>query len=59
MTEFNKFYKDKRFFFPILAFLMFELILESGIYTPFLKKNSYAANINRITNHVISKKQIS
>ncbi len=57
MTEFNKFYKDKRFFFPILVFLMFELILESGIYTPFLKKNSYAANINRITNHVISKKE--
>jgi hypothetical protein len=58
MTEFNKFYKDKRFYFPILAFLLFELILETGIYTSLLKKNSYAANINRITNHVISKKQI-
>ena len=54
MNEFNKFYKDKRFYLPILILIFFELILETGIYTPFLKKNSYAANINRITNHVLS-----
>jgi hypothetical protein len=57
MTEFNKFYKDIRFFIPVIVFLIFEILLETGIYTPFLKKNSYAANINRITNHVILKKE--
>jgi len=57
MTEFNKFYKDKRFLLPIVILLAFEVFLESGIYTPYLKKNSYAANINRISNHVIAKKE--
>ncbi|MCB1142724.1 MAG: SGNH/GDSL hydrolase family protein [Leptospiraceae bacterium] len=34
-----------------------ELFFQSGIYTSFLKKNSYAANINRITNHIIAQKE--
>ncbi|MBE7413545.1 MAG: SGNH/GDSL hydrolase family protein [Leptospiraceae bacterium] len=53
--EFNTFYKDKRFFIPILTILLFEAILQTGIYSPFLKKNSYAANVNRITNHILNK----
>ncbi|MCE9499986.1 MAG: SGNH/GDSL hydrolase family protein, partial [Leptospira sp.] len=55
MTEFNKFYKDKRFYIPVIVILVFELLLQLGVYTPFLKKNSYASNVNRITNHVLSK----
>jgi hypothetical protein len=57
MTEFNLFYKDKRFYLPILIFTLFELFLNLGIYTPYLKKNSYAANINRISNHVIAQRE--
>jgi len=57
MTEFNKFYKDKRFLLPIVILLAFEVFLELGFYTPYLKKNSYAANINRISNHVITQKE--
>ncbi len=57
MTEFNLFYKDKRFYLPILIFILFELFLNLGIYTPYLKKNSYAANINRISNHVVAQKE--
>ena len=57
VTEFHKFYKDKRFYIPILVLLCFELILQTGVYKPYLKKNSYAANINRITDHVIAQKK--
>lgn len=56
--EFNKFYKDKRFYVPILVFIIFEVLLQLGLYKPFLKKNSYAANVNRITNHVIKMKKV-
>lgn len=58
ITEFNKFYKDKRFYLFILVIALFELILQLGFYKPFLKKNSYAANVNRITDHAIDKKEI-
>jgi hypothetical protein len=56
-TEYLSFFKDKRVLIPLLILLCFELILQTGIYKPFLKKNSYAANVNRITNHVIQKKE--
>ncbi len=55
--EFHKFYKDKRFYVPILILFCFELILQTGIVKPFLKKNSYAANVNRIINHVLEKQK--
>ncbi|MCC6275439.1 MAG: SGNH/GDSL hydrolase family protein [Leptospiraceae bacterium] len=53
--EFNRFYKDKRFYIPVIVILGFEIALQFGIYSPLLKKNSYAANVNRITNHVLKK----
>lgn len=56
MKEYFKAIKDIRLLFPFLIFIVFELILRTGFYTRFLKKNSYAANINRITNHVIKQK---
>lgn len=59
MTEFNKFYKDKRFYIPILVLIGFELLFQlcAGFYRPFLKKKSYAANINQIIGHITEKKQ--
>lgn len=58
MTEFNKFYKDKRFYIPILALIGFELLFQlfAGYYKPYLKKKSYAANVNQIIGHVLEKK---
>ncbi len=59
MTEFNKFYKDKRFYIPILVLIGFELIFQllAGFYKPYLKKKSYAANVNQIIGHITEKKQ--
>ena len=59
MTEFNKFYKDKRFYIPILVLIGFELLFQlcAGFYRPLLKKKSYAANINQIIGHITEKKQ--
>lgn len=54
MKEFIKSIKDIRVLIPIIIFIVFEIILRSGFYTGFLKKNSYAANINRISNHVLN-----
>ncbi len=56
--EFNRFYKDKRFLIPVFGILGFEILLQFGIYSPILKKNSYAANVNRITNHTLNKQKI-
>ncbi|MBE7411507.1 MAG: hypothetical protein L6Q54_08900 [Leptospiraceae bacterium] len=56
MKEYVIFLKEK----PVLIFLGFilgfEIFLQSGIYTSILKPNSYASNINRITENVISHK---
>ncbi len=59
MTEFNKFYKDKRFYIPILVLIGFELLFQllAGFYKPYLKKKSYAANVNQIIGHITEKKQ--
>ncbi|MCB1160691.1 MAG: SGNH/GDSL hydrolase family protein [Leptospiraceae bacterium] len=51
------FYKDKRFYIPILFFLILEVLLQLGLYVPFLRKNSYAANVNRILHHVQEKQK--
>jgi hypothetical protein len=51
------FYKDKRFYIPILFFVFLEVVFQLGFYTLFLKKNSYAANVSRITNHVLEKQK--
>jgi hypothetical protein len=58
MKEWLKFFTDKRFLIPVIFVICFELLLQSGIYTPFLRKNSYAANVNRIINHVVDMKKV-
>ncbi|MEM7181351.1 MAG: SGNH/GDSL hydrolase family protein [Spirochaetota bacterium] len=50
-----KFYQDKRFYLPILIFLGVEVCFQLGLYSPLLRVKSYAANVNRITNHVLEK----
>jgi hypothetical protein len=59
MTEFNKFYKDKRFYIPIIVLIGFELFFQlfAGFYKPYLKKKSYAANVTQIIGHITEKKQ--
>jgi hypothetical protein len=56
-TEFKKFFIDRRFLVPLAVLFFIELILQTGIYKPFLKKNSYASNINRIIGHIVKNKQ--
>jgi hypothetical protein len=57
LNSFTQVLKDKRVIIPILFFICLEFFFHSGIYKPFLKKNSYAANINRITDHIIKNKE--
>lgn len=52
-----KFYQDRRFILPIAFFVGLELFFQLGAYKPFLKVNSYAANVNRITDYVIKKQE--
>lgn len=54
--EYILFFKDKRLWVVILVLFIFELLLQLGFYKPFLKKNSYAANVNRITGHAVKMK---
>ncbi|TGL88339.1 hypothetical protein EHQ68_10995 [Leptospira congkakensis] len=52
------FLTDKKFVVAITFLLSFEILLQFGFYKPYLKKNSYASNINRVTEHVISKRNV-
>ena len=51
------FITQKKVFLPILLFLFMELSLQFGCYKFFLKKSSYAANVNLITDYAIKKKE--
>ncbi len=44
-----QFLKDKSFLFALLIILLSESLLQFGCYRPFLKKSSYAQNVNHIT----------
>ncbi len=52
------FIKDKRFYIPALFILLFELILQTGIYSHILKKNSYASTAFQVTEHAINSKNV-
>ncbi|PKA28209.1 hypothetical protein CH381_02495 [Leptospira sp. mixed culture ATI2-C-A1] len=58
LKETFHFLKDKKIITVFIFLLLFELILQLGFYKPFLKKNSYASNINRVTEHVVSKREV-
>ncbi|MEQ8353611.1 MAG: hypothetical protein RH862_19200 [Leptospiraceae bacterium] len=49
MTELKKFLKDPVFYVPVLFLLGLELLLQSPLYRKLLEPNSYAENVNRIT----------
>ncbi len=53
LKEYIAFFSDRRFLAAILVLLVWEFLLQMGCYKPFLKKNSYAANVNRITSHAV------
>lgn len=53
MREAWLFLKDVSLISAILVILGIEILLQTGCYRPFLKKNSYAQNVNRITNIAI------
>jgi len=48
MQELWKYLKDARFFVPVLAVILFELLLRAGLYEEAIEPNSYAANIRNI-----------
>lgn len=54
MQEYIKFFKDKSVLTSLLVLFLMEFSMQFGCYKPFLKKNSYASNVNRISDHVIS-----
>ncbi|EMY13645.1 hypothetical protein LEP1GSC043_4613 [Leptospira weilii str. Ecochallenge] len=57
MKEYLAFFKDPKFWIPVLILVFLETGMQFGCYRPFLKKNSYAANVLRITNHVLDKRK--
>jgi hypothetical protein len=57
MTEYLKFIKDPAIIITILIILSMEILMQFGCYKPFIKRNSFAANVNRITDHALEKQQ--
>ncbi|HBS07117.1 MAG TPA: hypothetical protein DEA96_19245 [Leptospiraceae bacterium] len=49
MAELKKFLKDPVFYIPALFLVALELLLQSPLYRKILEPNSYAENVNRIT----------
>ena len=49
MAELKKFLKDPVFYIPALFLVGLELLLQSPLYRTILEPNSYAENVNRIT----------
>ncbi|WCL47638.1 hypothetical protein [Leptospira sp. GIMC2001] len=56
MIEYIRFFTDKRLLSSIVILVCFELCLQAGAYKTLLKKNSYAANVNRIASHAVNMK---
>jgi hypothetical protein len=58
LKDFLNFLIDKRLLLAIAVFFFFEILLQLGIYRSYLKKNSYAANVNRVTDHIVAKRDV-
>ncbi|TGM77665.1 hypothetical protein EHR01_08650 [Leptospira mtsangambouensis] len=58
LKETISFFTDKKILLSLFILIALECILQAGFYKPFLKKNSYASNINRVTEHVVSKRDV-
>lgn len=57
MREYLKFFTDKSILSALIILVLMEMSLQAGCYRPFLKKKSYAANIQDLTEHVIANKK--
>jgi len=57
LKELKAFLLDKRLLLALGVILFVEILFQSGVYKPLLKKNSYAANINRVTEHVLNNRK--
>ncbi len=57
MKEYVLFLKDKSVIALFIFIISFEIFLQAGCYKPLLKNQSYASNVNRITDHVLNKKK--
>ena len=55
MKEYFLFLKDKSILSAFTIIFLIEIFLQLGIYKNVLKKNSYASNVNRITDHALNK----
>ena len=55
IKEYLHFLKDKSILTAILVLILIETFFQLGFYNKFLKKNSYASNVNKITEHAIAK----
>jgi hypothetical protein len=53
MSEYIKFFKDSSIYIFFLIIVLIEIAMQFGCYKPFIKRNSYAANVNRITEHIL------
>jgi len=58
LKDFLNFLIDKRLLLAVAIFFFFEVLFQLGIYRTYLKKNSYAANINRVTDHILKSRDV-
>ncbi|TGN14585.1 SGNH/GDSL hydrolase family protein [Leptospira ilyithenensis] len=58
LKELKAFLIDKRLLLALGILLFIEVLFQLGVYKPLLKKNSYAANINRVTEHVLGNREV-
>ncbi|TGL47606.1 SGNH/GDSL hydrolase family protein [Leptospira wolffii] len=56
MSPYLSLIRQKKFWIPVLFFVFFDLCLQTGVYRPYLKKGSFAANVVRNTEYVLEKK---
>lgn len=57
MYEYWKFFKDPAIIIAILMIAFMETSMQLGCYKPFIKRNSFASNVNRITDHALDRQK--
>ncbi|EQA35864.1 hypothetical protein LEP1GSC047_0412 [Leptospira inadai serovar Lyme str. 10] len=58
MNPYLSLIRDRKFWIPVLILVCFDLCLQAGVYRPYLKKGSFAANVVRNTEYVLEKKAV-
>lgn len=57
MNPYLSLIRQKKFWIPVVFIVFFDVCLQTGIYRPYLKKGSFAANVVRNTEYVLDKKK--